>query len=278
MYNLSQSLAGGFLTTTDYKSLNLANVATKQWKDYLIETAVAAGTLKKVGGDAYHIAGSKAGTASTAAALFNEKLSEGWATSQVLLKTLGDFGNPLTEIGRKALAAAQDVKSLPMMMDTLKAGVGTGWTDTFEIILGNLEESKALFTGLTNYVGTFLGNMQDARNKMLSEWKEAGGRNALIDGLKNSWSALLSVLTPLKDAFNQIFPPMTGKRLAEITENFRDFAAGLKMGPENMDRLKRTFAGVFAIFKVGHTITSSVVTTLFNLFGIAQNGAGVSSL
>jgi len=274
MYNLSQSLAGGFLTTTDYKSLNLANVATKQWKDYLIETAVAAGTLKKVGGDAYHIAGSKAGTASTAAALFNEKLSEGWATSQVLLKTLGDFGNPLTEIGRKALAAAQDVKSLPMMMDTLKAGVGTGWTDTFEIILGNLEESKALFTGLTNYVGTFLGNMQDARNKMLSEWKEAGGRNALIDGLKNSWSALLSVLTPLKDAFNQIFPPMTGKRLAEITENFRDFAAGLKMGPENMDRLKRTFAGVFAIFKVGHTIISSVVTTLFNLFGIAQNGAG----
>lgn len=274
MYNLSQSLAGGFLTTTDYKSLNLANVATKQWKDYMIQSAVAAGTLKKVGRDAYHIAGTKAGTASTAAALFNEKLSEGWATSKVLLKVLGDYGNPLTAIGRKALAAAQDVKSLPMMMDTLKAGVGTGWTDTFEIVLGNLKESKALFTGLTNYVGTFLGKMQDNRNKMLTEWKKAGGRNALIDGLKNSFQALLSVIKPIKDAFNQIFPPMTGKRLAELTKNFRDFAAGLKMGPENMDRLKRTFAGVFAIFKVGYTIISGVVSTLFNLFGIAKNGSG----
>lgn len=274
MYNLSQSLAGGFLTTTDYKSLNLANVATKQWKDNMIKAALSAGTLKKVGKDAYHIAGTKAGTASTAAALFNEKLSEGWANSKILLKVLGEYGNPLTAIGRKALAAAQDVKSLPMMLETLKAGVGTGWTDTFEIVVGNLAESKKLFTGLTNYIGGFLGKMQDARNKMLTEWKKNGGRTAAIDGIKNAFQALLSIIKPIKDAFNQIFPPMTGKRLAEITKNFRDFAAGLKMGPENMDRLRRTFAGVFSIFKVGYTIISAVVKTLFNLFGIAQGGAG----
>lgn len=274
MYNLSQSLAGGFLTTTDYKSLNLANVATKEWKDNMISAAVSAGTLKKVGSDAYHIAGTKAGTASTSAALFNEKLSEGWATSKVLLKVLGDYGNPLTDIGRKALAAAQDVKSLPMMMETLKAGVGTTWTDTFEIVIGNLKESKALFTGLTNYVGTFLGKMAKSRNDMLTQWKKMGGRDALIDGLKNSWAAMLSILKPIKDAFSQVFPAMTGKRLAEITKSFRDFTAGLKMGPESMDRLKRTFAGVFSIFKVGQTIITAVLKTLFNLFGIAKGGTG----
>lgn len=274
MYNLSQSLAGGFLTTTDYKSLNLANVATKEWKDNMIKAAVSAGTLKKVGKDAYHLAGAKAGTASTAAALFNEKLAEGWATSKVLLKVLGDYGNPLTAIGQKALAAAQDIKSLPMMMETLKAGVGTTWTDTFEIVIGNLKESKILFTGLTNYVGKFLGKMSDSRNNMLKEWKKLGGRDALIDGLKNSWAALLSILKPIKDAFSQVFPAMTGKRLAEITKSFRDFTAGLKMGPESMDRLRRTFAGVFSIFKVGQTIISAVLKTLFNLFGIAKGGTG----
>ena len=274
MYNLSQSLAGGFLTTTDYKSLNLANVATKEWKDNMIAAAVSAGTLKKVGGDAYHIVGTQAGTASTSAALFSEKLSDGWANSKILLQVLGDYGNPLTEIGRKALAAAQDVKSIPMMMETLKAGVGTTWTDTFEIVIGNLKESKALFTGLTNYVGSFLGKMAASRNDMLTEWKKLGGRDALIDGLKNSWAALLSILKPIKDAFSQVFPAMTGKRLAEITKSFRDFTDGLKMGPESMDRLKRTFAGVFAIFKVGQTIITAVLTTLFNLFGIAQGGAG----
>lgn len=274
MYNLSQSLAGGFLTTTDYKSLNLANVATKEWKDNMIKAAVSAGTLKRVGADSFHIVGNKAGTASTSAALFNEKLSDGWANAKILLKVLGDYGNPLTAIGRKALAAAQEVKSLPMALETLRAGVGTGWTDTFEIVVGNLKESKKLFTDLTNYVGTYLGNMQKARNDTLKAWKKNGGRDALIDGLKNSFQALLSIIKPIKDAFTQIFPPVTGKRLAEMTKNFRDFTAGLKLGGENADRLKRTFAGVFAIFKVGFTIISTVVKTLLTLFGIAQGGSG----
>lgn len=283
-YNLSQSLAGGFLTTTDYKSLNLANVATKEWKDNMIKAAVSAGTLKKVGKDAYHIAGAKAGTASTAAALFNEKLAEGWANSKVLLKVLGDYGNPLTAIGRKALAAAQDVKSLPMMMETLKAGVGTTWTDTFEIVIGNLKESKQLFTGLTNSVGGFLGKMATSRNNMLAEWKKFGGRTALFGDFKKdsknigilgeSFKVLASIIGPIKKAFQEVFPAMTGKRLAELTKNLQGFIAGLKMGPESMDRLRRTFAGVFSIFKVGQTIITAVLKTLFNLFGIAKGGAG----
>lgn len=284
MYNLSQSLAGGFLTTTDYKSLNLANVATKQWKDTMIKAAVSAGTLKKVGGDAYHIAGTKAGTASTSAALFNEKLSEGWANSKILLKVLGDYGNPLTAIGQKALAAAQDIKSLPMMMETLKAGVGTTWTDTFEIVIGNLKESKQLFTGLTNNVGKFLGKMATSRNDMLKEWKKFGGRTALFGDFKKnsknigilgeSFKVLASIVNPIKSAFQEMFPAMTGKRLAELTKNLQGFIAGLKMGPESADRLKRTFAGVFAIFKVGQTIITAVLKTLFNLFGIAKGGTG----
>jgi hypothetical protein len=163
MYNLSQSIAGGFLTTTDYKSLNLANVATKEWKGQMVEAAVAAGKLEKVG-DKYHVVGMKAGTASTEAQLFNENLAEGWASTEVLMGVLGDYGDTQTAIGAKAQAAAQDVKSFGMMMETLKAGVGTGWTDTFEILVGNLHEAKALFTPLTASVGEFLTSFDTARN------------------------------------------------------------------------------------------------------------------
>jgi len=274
MYNLSQSIAGGFLTTTDYRSLNLANVATKEWKNNMIAAAVSAGTLKKVGADSYSIVSGKAGNATTAAGLFNEKLAEGWATSKVLLSVLGDYGDVTTEIGRKALAAAQDVKSLPMMLETLKAAVGTGWTDTFEIILGTLPEAKKLFTGLTLYVGGFLDKMADARNKMLGDWKALGGRDDLIEGLKNSFQGLFSIIKPITDAFGEIFPAMTGKRLADITATFRKFSEGLKLGGENADRLKRTFKGVFAIFSIGVTIIKGVVSVLFNLFGLAQSGSG----
>ena len=212
MYNLSQSIAGGFLTTTDYKSLNLANVATKEWKNQMVEGAVAAGTLKKGAGDAYTIAGSTSGKAYTTAALFNEALAEGWASTDVLMGVLGAYGDVTTDIGKKAQAAAQDVKSLPMMMDTLKASVGTGWTDTFEILFGNVEESKELFTGLTNTIGGVLDAMSNARNGILGDWKALGGRTALIESVVNIFDTLSAAVKPIRQAFRDIFPPATGEQ------------------------------------------------------------------
>lgn len=279
MYNLSQSIAGGFLTTTDYKSLNLANVATKEWKDQMIQGAIAAGTLEKKGGDAFHIVGTKAGSAYTASALFNEALAEGWASTDVLLKVLGDYGNEMTDIGGKAQAAAQDVKSFPMMMETLKASVGTGWTDTFEILLGNVGESKALFTGLTNSISGFLTKISDARNNLLGEWKQMGGRTALIDGLKNAFQALGQILAPIGKAFRDIFPATTAKQLFDATERFKNFTATLKPSAQTVENIRRTFAGLFAAFSIGWQIVKAVATAFFdlihNVFGAAGGADGI---
>ena len=205
MYNLSQSLAGGFLTTTDYKSLNLANVATKQWKDYMIEAAIAAGTLRRTGDDMFEILVDGSNAAANTGQLFNNELSRGWATADILIDVLGDYGDVTTEIGKKAQAAAQDVKSLPMMFDTLKASVGTGWTDTFEIVLGNLEESKALFTDLTTSVSGFLERGANARNELLQGWKDLGGRTKLIEGIKDAFGSLHGILQVMGIEFRRFF-------------------------------------------------------------------------
>lgn len=244
MYNLSQSLAGGFLTTTDYKSLNLANVATKEWKTQMIEGAMAAGTLKKNTKGLYKIPGVK--TAYSDQQLFTEALKEGWATTEVLLKVLGDYGDTNTEIGKKAQAAAQDVKSFAMMMDTLKASVGTSWTDSFELIIGDLEESKVLFTGLTKVISGFLDASADARNEVLQTWKDLGGREALIEAFKNAFEGLTSVVEPIQEAFKEIFPPLTGEQLFALTEGIKEFTKNLKIGDETADNLKTTFKGLFA--------------------------------
>lgn len=267
MYNLSQSIAGGFLTTTDYKSLNLANVATKEWKDNMIAGAVAAGKLEKGAGDAYHIAGTKAGSAYTASQLFNEALAEGWATSDVLLSVLGNYGDATTELGAKAQAAAQNVKSLPMMIDTLKASVGTGWTSTFELLLGNVTESTTLFTGLTNTIQGLLDTSANARNALISDWIKIGGKESLIQGVKNAWYALKAVLAPIKEAFQEIFPPATGETLLKITDAFRKFTAGLMINSTQADQLKRTFKGVFAIIDIGWNIIKRLWDVFTSLTG-----------
>lgn len=273
MYNLSQSIAGGFLTTTDYKSLNLANVATKEWKDQMIAGAMAAGTLKKSSKGIYNIPGSK--KAYTDASLFTEGLAEQWATTQVLTKVLGDYGDTTTDIGKKAQAAAQNVKSLPMMMETLKASVGTGWTTAFEFILGNVEESTKLFTGMTNAIQSVLDKSAQSRNHMLHQWKDLGGRTAIIDSVRNAWNALGAVMKPIGEAWRSVFPSGgMGVALAKLSFQIREFTSHLIIGGETAENLKKTFQGVFSLFKIGTTIIGGLLRGVFGLFGIIGSGGG----
>lgn len=269
MYNLSQSIAGGFLTTIDYKSLNLANVATKEWKDQMIAAGVAAGTLKKSADGTYQTLQDDKSFkgAYKDAQLFTEGLKDQWATTDILTKVLGDYGNAETEIGKKALAAAQDVKSLPMMIDTLKASVGTGWTQTFELLLGNVEESKQLFTSLTGSIQGFLDKFSNARNNLLQGWKDLGGRTVLIQGLKDALSGIASVLRPIGAAFREIFPPMTVERLVAMTNNFSAFAQKLKIGADTADKIKRVFRGLFALLEIGWTVIKELAVVIGELLG-----------
>lgn len=274
MYNLSQSLAGGFLTTTDYKSLNLANVATKEWKDNMIAAGVAAGTLGQNADGTYSILADGSGKVTTAAALFNEELATGWANTDVLLGVLGDYGDATTDIGLKALNAAQNVKSLPMMFETLAASAGTGWTDTFELILGNVTESTELFTYLTNEIGGFTNASNDARNAQLQLWKDAGGRTALFDALKNIFTALHSVLGPIGEAWKSVFPPSLGKTLTTISFAIRDFTAGLILSEGAQANLKMVATALFTVLKFGVDIVMGVVKVLGFLIGLAFDLGG----
>jgi hypothetical protein len=276
-YNLSQSIAGGFLTTTDYKSLNLANVATNEWKQNVINAALAAGKLKKDANGMYNIPG--VAKAYNDQQLFNDALSEGWASTDVLLKVLGEYGSETTTIGKKAYKAATDVKSFSMMIDTLKANVGTGWTDTFEILIGNLEESKQLFTGLTNTVGGFFDSISTARNELLQGWKDLGGRTALIDGIKNAWDAVLSVLNPIIQAFRDIFPAATAKQLYDLTVQFKNFMGSLVLSAKSSENLKNTFRGLFAVIDIIWMAIKGVASVFARLLApLSKTGDGILTL
>jgi len=262
-YNLSQSISNGFLTTTDYRSLNLANIATVEWKNNIIAAAEAAGTIKKTTKDMYLIPGVK--EAVTKQALFAEELSKGWATTEVLLKVFGEYGDATTEIGKKAQAAAQEVKDFGSMMQTLKAQVGTSWTDTFLTVIGGLEESKKFYTNLSKVIGDFLDKTNDARNEMLEFWKVAGGRTVLIEGLSNTFKGIGQVLKTVGEAFREIFPPMTGQKLVDMTVAFRNLSERFKMSEETATNLKNTYKGLYAAFDIIYLAVAALVRALGKL-------------
>ena len=262
-YNLGQAIGTGYLSRMDYNSINNAGIATMEWKNQMVEAALAAGTLTEAG-DGLYKAGNKTFTLQQ---LFIDGLQEQWATTDVMMKVFQDYGDETTEIGAKAYSAAQDLRTFSMMMDSLKATAGTGWKDTWQILFGDLDEAKELWTGLSQVIGGFIDAQADARNEMLQGWKDLGGRTKLIEALKNAFEGVQSVIKPIYEAFREIFPPTTAQQLYDITENLRKFTANLKLSDTASANLKSTFKGLFAILDIVKQAFSAIFTAIKPLFG-----------
>ena len=264
MYNFAQALSAGYVKLIDWKSIENANMATVEFKTQLLESAVACGTLTKTADGMYKTV---KGNVIDATHGFNDSLQDQWMTTEALISTLRDYADETTEIGAKAFAAAQDVKTFSQLMDTLKEAVGSGWANTWEILFGDFEEAKELWTGLSQVIGGFIDAQADARNEMLQGWKDLGGRTKLIEALKNAFEGVQSVIKPIYEAFREIFPPTTAQQLYDITENLRKFTANLKLSDTASANLKSTFKGLFAILDIVKQAFSAIFTAIKPLFG-----------
>ena len=247
MYNFSQALSAGYVKLIDWKSIENANMATVGFKEQLLETAVSLGTVTKTSDGMYK---TLEGNTFNATKNFNEVLQDQWMTSEVLIQTLGKYSDETTDIGKKATQAATEVKTFSQMMDTLKESAQSGWAQTWEILFGDFEEGKSLWTNINNVVGDFIGKSAEARNELLENWDVLGGRTDVIESFKNIWSGILDVITPIKEAFREIFPPLTAEQLADFTKGLRNLTEKFKMGEETADKLKRTFKGLFAVIDI----------------------------
>jgi phage-related protein len=270
MYNFAQSLSSGSVKLMDWKSIELANMATVEFKTELLESAVAAGTLTKEIDGTYK---TLEGTPVTATKGFNESLQEQWLTSQALTDTLGRYSDATTDIGARATAAATEVKTFTQLMSTVKESVGSGWASSFEILFGNFEEAKALWTGVNASIGDFVGKSADARNELLQGWKDLGGRTLLIDSLGTAFYALGKVLAPIKEAFRDIFPKQTAEGLMGLTQSFAVFTQKLIPTEETVDKIRRIFSGFFSAIKIGIEVVKGIFSVFYNLFDLFAGSA-----
>lgn len=283
MYQLSQALSAGTVKLQDWNSVVNAGMGGQVFQDALKETA-------KVHGIAIDEMIKDEGS-------FRETLSKGWLTSDILTETLAKFTGDLNEdqlrtmgytddqiksimeMGKTANDAATKVKTFTQLFDTLKEAAQSGWTQSWEIIVGDFEEAKELLTEVSDTFSAVINASADARNKMLQDWKDLGGRTMMIEAVKNVFEGLVSVAKPVREAFNEIFPPMTGKQLAEITERIRDLTAKFKMGEESSKNLKNTFKGVFAVLDIVGQAFKAVAGGVGELIGLfLPAGNGVLSL
>ena len=286
MYQLSQALAAGTVKLMDWNSVVNAGMGGQVFQDALIRTS----EHLKTGAQA----------AIDAKGSFRESLQTGWLTTEVLTQTLDQFATAadtqeeyekavakfvsqgytqeeakqMADMAKTAGAAATKVKTFSQLIDTLKEALGSGWAETWRTVIGDFEEAKELWTSVSDVLSDAINKSSNARNAIVKEWADLGGRTALIDSFRNAFNALLSIITPIKEAFSYVFPPSTAQQLLAITEGIRDLTAKMKLSDPIAAKLEKTFEGLFSIASIGIKVIGGIGKAFFQLL----TSSGVSNL
>jgi len=266
MYNIAQALSMGYVQYIDWKSIENANMATLDFKENLVETALEMGTLTEAAVQAEPSINS----------LFKDKLKDGWLTNDVLLTTLEKYADDTTELGKKAYAAAQDIKTFSQMWDTLKEAAGSGWSQTFGYIIGDFEQAKELWTGIGNYFGDAIQKSAEARNSLLEAWNtNEGGRAKVIQGFIELFHALQKTIGNVGLAFQDVFKGPNIVNLLELSDGFLQMATNLNnsLAPVAKD-IRHTFDGLFAVLHIG----VNIVTSIGRAFAYLVGNSGIGGL
>ena len=91
MYNLSQAMGVGKMTTIDWKSIENAGMATKEFKEQMIQAGLAAGTLERDSNGVIKTAKSLGKQVEVSFQNIRETFNKGWANREVLSGTLEKY-------------------------------------------------------------------------------------------------------------------------------------------------------------------------------------------
>lgn len=224
MYNFAQALSQGSVKLADWKSISIANMSTKEFKEELIKSAIAAGTLTKQGdavGKILKGTGKKAKATTVDFRTFESTLSDGWLTTEVLLNTLKKYSDTSTQFGLDAFHAAQEALTFTDAMQAVRDALSTSWGNTFEYLFGNLDEARVLWTNVANSLYDLVMIFPNYRNELLKGWHENEGYTKAVEALSNAWEAFMNIVNAVKDAVKDIFPPITSEQLVNATEKVR---------------------------------------------------------
>lgn len=241
MYQLSQAIAAGTVKLMDWNSVVNAGMGGQVFQDALIRTSE---NLKT---------GAKA--AIEAEGSFRESLKDGWLTTEVLTETLRqfqlnvettkDYNNAMKELvaqgytqeqakeiadmAKTASEAATKVKTFTQLIDTLKEALGSGWTKTWQLVIGDFEDARVLWTEVSDVLSNMINGASDARNTFV-EAVMGSPLGKFAETLKNVSGATEEMIQVTKDYGDVVDKIINGsfgngkKRFDALTEAGYDWA------------------------------------------------------
>jgi hypothetical protein len=248
-YQLSQGLASGFIITQDWMSLTNAGMGNDNMKRDLIALGQAMGTLGK----------------STTETLTNWKESltdDKWLTKEVFSTYLqamaGDLDKAtlmtkgLTEAQADLLIqnaktgeeAATKVRTFTQMMATLVEGVGSGWSETWEIIIGDFENATQLWSGFSDLVSEPFNRLTESRNNFLKTLKDKGVFEDVFVGLGTAVYVVGQAITAMTGGFDAAFSSDRVGLVTSLVQGFRNFVTAITPSQESLVKMATIFQAI----------------------------------
>lgn len=236
MYQLSQALASGTVKLQDWNSVVNANMGGQVFQDALKMTA-------RIHGIAIDEMIADEGS-------FRETLSKGWLTKDILTETLQHFTEftdtyneeslkrqgyndkeiaEIKQMGITATDAATKIKTFSQLWDVLKESAQSGWTTSWQTIIGDFEEAKETLTVFGDTLTKMIGDSADARNAILKEGFMSGWKQLLNEGIEDTEGFQNAIIEAGKNS---------GVAVDDLIEKYGSFEKSLKGGWVTSDMLK----------------------------------------
>lgn len=247
---VSRAMSSGKFTNMTWRSLELSNIAGKQFNKVITEVARN-----------MHVKGKKTGKDIDGMikkyGSLRESLQEGWLNKKVFteamnimsgamskadMKQRGYSDKQITELMRIAEAAeeaATRVKTFKQLLETTGEAIGSGWAQSFRILIGDLEQAKKLYTRISNVISDFIDNNANIRNN------------------------LFKLIVDRKDAFNKIGKEVKNGKTTGVIEIIKGWESG-------REKFTAIIENMLAVIK---TFLKSVKTGFLNIFPIERIAA-----
>ena len=310
MYQLSQALAAGTVKLMDWNSVVNAGMGGQVFQEALKKTARAHGVavdemikkngsfreslqegwitseiltetlgkmtksgaaeyLSKLTGVSYtqieaaqELAAANKGSSDSYKELVEQLASTGKITAEEALEIL--------QLADTAEDAATKVKTFTQLWDTLKEAAQSGWTQSWELIIGDFEEAKDLLTEISDSVSAIIGSSADSRNALLMSGLSTGWKQLLNEGVSDSELFKETVIGVAKDH---------GISIDEMIKNSGTFEKTLREGwitsdilAESISSMTEKMQGFSDEELRNHGYTAAQVASMVKLNEAVQNG------
>ncbi|WP_288924097.1 tape measure protein, partial [uncultured Bifidobacterium sp.] len=189
------------------------------------------------------------------------------ARNTLLSSALGGGDNAWVKFNEQLQAAGVSLDTFQGQMDAVATENGKSLGDLIAKY-GNLKTALASGEISAEMVSEALGRINDGAllaadgmDDLIGTMTQKSGRLVLLDGLTNILEALLRPLQAVGNAFGQVFG-LSPNGLYNIIAAFNRFTEAIVINDDTLDKLTRTFKGVFSILKIFTTLMGGT-------FGIA---------